>query len=443
MPNNEKTIYVYADWNPGDPVLMGRLYVMSSRGKEIFSFEYDGKWLNSGKGISAFDPDLQLYSGRQYAPAEKANFGLFSDSCPDRFGRKLMNHREALIAKKEARKPRKLLESDYLLGVFDEARMGALRFSLEENGEFLSNEKELATPPWTTLRTLENASIALEDDDNEEKEKWLNILLAPGSSLGGARPKASVMAPDGSLWIAKFPSKNDEWDCGAWEMVAHDLAAMCSLNVPEAKLERFSENGSTFLVKRFDRIGKQRLHFSSAMTLLGKTDGDDTAGYLDLVSFIKANGSAPKKDLEELFRRVTFSIAVSNSDDHLRNHGFLLGRDGWNLSPMFDVNPNIYGNTLSLNISENDNTMDFEIAEDTAHYYGLSFKDAKEIIAFTKKTVADHWRPLAEKYHIGRSNIRNMEPAFMAAEAAQKTEKATEAKKIGAQLKHKSKGLER
>ena len=145
----------------------------------------------------------------------------------------------------------------------------------------------------------------------------MKILLAPGSSLGGARPKASVMAPDGSLWIAKFPSKNDEWDSGAWEMVAHDLAMMCKLNVPEAKLERFSANGSTFLVKRFDRIGQKRIHFSSAMTLLRKNDGDSTASYLELVSFIKANGCEPKKDLEELFRRIVFSIAVSNSGDHL------------------------------------------------------------------------------------------------------------------------------
>lgn len=436
MPNNEKTIYVYANWTPGAPVLMGRLYVMNSRNKEVFSFEYDKEWLNNVKGISAFDPDLQFYAGRQYAPTEKANFGLFSDSCPDRFGRKLMNRREALIAKKEVRKPRNLLESDYLLGVYDDARMGALRFSLEENGPFLSNEKELATPPWTTLRTLENASIALEDEDNEEREKWLQILLAPGSSLGGARPKASVMAPDGSLWIAKFPSKNDEWDCGAWEMVAHDLAVMCGLNVPEAKLERFSDNGSTFLVKRFDRIGQQRIHFSSAMTLLGKTDGDDSAGYLDLVSFIKANGSTPKKDLEELFRRVIFSIAISNSDDHLRNHGFLLGENGWQISPVFDVNPNIYGNTMSLNISESDNTMDFELAKETAHYYGLSSKDANDIVISTKKTVADNWRVLAEKYHLSRSTIMNMEPAFMAAETISENE-------IGAQKKHKSKGQER
>lgn len=412
MPSNEKTIYVYANWDSGNPVLMGRLYAINSRNNEVFAFEYDNEWLNREKETMSFDPDLQFFSGRQYAPPEKVNFGLFSDSCPDRFGRKLMNRREALLAKKEGRKPRNLTESDYLLGVFDAARMGGLRFSLEENGVFLANEKELATPPWTTLRTLENASLALEDDNGKEKEKWLQILLAPGSSLGGARPKASVMAPDGSLWIAKFPSKNDEWDCGAWEMVAHDLAKLCGINVPEAKLEKFSDQGSTFLVKRFDRIGQQRIHFSSAMTLLGKIDGDNTASYLDLVSFIKANGATPGKDLEELFRRVIFSIAISNSDDHLRNHGFLLGKKGWRISPMFDVNPNIYGNAMSLNINEFDNTMDFELAKETARYYGISSKDASSIISSTQKTVANNWKRLAGKYGLSQSMINSMEPAF-------------------------------
>lgn len=416
MPNNEKLIYVYANWKPGTSVLMGRLFAVNSRGKEIFSFEYDSDWLSGTKGISAFDPDLLFFGGRQYLSAEKVNFGIFSDSCPDRFGRKLMNRRETLLAKKEARKPRALMESDYLLGVFDDARMGALRFSLEPDGEFLSNDKDLATPPWTTLRTLENASIALEDEDNEDREKWLNILLAPGSSLGGARPKASVMAPDNSLWIAKFPSKNDDWDMGAWEMVVHDLAIICGLKVPEAKLQQFSDNGSTFLVKRFDRNGSQRIHYSSAMTLLGKTDGDDTAGYLDLVSFIKANGSRPNNDLEELYRRVVFNIAVSNSDDHLRNHGFLLGKDGWELSPLFDVNPNIYGNNLSLNINELESTMDFELVKETAPYYGVTSKEAIEIINFTKKNVAENWREIAKKYKISRSKISDMEPAFSLSE---------------------------
>lgn len=413
VTNNEKTIYVYANWNPGRPVLMGRLFAMSLRGKEVFSFEYENRWLEETKDAFAFDPDLRFYRGRQYISSKKPNFGVFSDSCPDRFGRTLMNRRETMIAKEEGRKPRDLKESDYLLGVFDDARMGALRFSLVEDGEFLSSEKDMAIPPWTRLRTLEYASLALEDEDNEARDKWLEILLAPGSSLGGARPKASVMARDESLWIAKFPSKWDEWDSGAWEMVTHELAKMCGLNVPEAKLERFSDTGSTFLVKRFDRHEGKRIHFSSALTLLGKTDGDDNSGYLDLVSFIKANSISPKEDLEELFGRIVLNISVSNSDDHLRNHGFLLERNGWRLSPLYDVNPNIYGDTLSLNINEYDNSMDFNLAIQTASYYGLSKKKAKEIVLQTQRVVLDNWRRVAHGYRLSSSAIEHMAPAFV------------------------------
>ena len=188
------------------------------------------------------------------------------------------------------------------------------------------------------------------------EEKWLKQLIAPGSSLGGARPKASVLAPDDSLWIAKFPSKYDEINVGAWEMVVHDLAKLCNLDVPEAKLEKFSKIGSTFLVKRFDRENDRRIHFASAMTLLGKKDGAGAAdglGYLDIASIIRQNSINPKKDLRELWRRIVFNMAVSNTDDHLRNHGFLLKKDGWILSPLFDVNPNIYGDALALNVDEN------------------------------------------------------------------------------------------
>ena len=191
--------------------------------------------------------------------------------------------------------------------------MGGLRFKTDPEGEFLSNDREFATPPWTSLRELEQASIAFENDESGLDEKWLKQLLAPGSSLGGARPKASVMAPDGSLWIAKFPSRHDDFNSGAWEMVVHDLAIMCGLNVPEAKVEKFSKLGTTFLVKRFDRMESQRIHFSSAMTMLGKQDGanaTDESSYLEIVSFLKANGVTPKKDIQELWKRIAFSMAV-------------------------------------------------------------------------------------------------------------------------------------
>ena len=414
MSANEKTIYVYADWMGNSPVLMGVLFVRMSRGKELLSFEYNKDWLRTADGGVILDPDLQLYEGPQYVPHDKPLFGIFSDSCPDRWGRLLMKRKEAILARHDKRKPRALAESDYLLGVYDETRLGALRFSLEEGGSFLSSDKDLAAPPWTTLRALESASLAFESDDSGQEEKWIRQLLAPGSSLGGARPKASVQAPDRSLWIAKFPSKHDGWNSGVWEIITHDLAVKCGLNTPAAKLETFSDTGSTFLIKRFDREKGRRLHFSSAMALLGKTDGVGAEGvsYLDIATFIKSNGASPKEDLRELWKRIVFNMAVSNTDDHLRNHGFILTKYGWTLSPMYDVNPNIYGDSLSLNVSTDDNTIDFELALETARYYDVGMEDAKNIVADIQKIVFENWQTLAVNYGLSRSEISRMEPAF-------------------------------
>ncbi|MBP3280421.1 MAG: HipA domain-containing protein, partial [Butyrivibrio sp.] len=237
----------------------------------------------------------------------------------------------------------------------------------------------------------------------------------PGSSLGGARPKATVVAPDGSLWIAKFPSKHDDIDSGAWEMVVHELALKCGLNVPEAKTEKFSKLGTTFLVKRFDRDGDRRIHFSSAMTLLGKKDGQDASegsSYLEMVSFIKANGSQPMRDMKELWKRIVFSIAVSNTDDHFRNHGFILTKSGWALSPMYDVNPDIYGEYLSLNIDEYQSDLSYELAISVAQYYGISQKEAKELVKGISEVVRDNWQSLAQKQKIGRPEIERMKGVF-------------------------------
>jgi len=414
MGTDNKTIYVYSDWSNHKPGLMGKLYANDIRGKELFSFEYEKEWIRSIGSSCVFDPDLFLLEGRQYPPAGKPLFGVFTDSCPDRWGRLLMNRKEAILAKREGRKPQTLKESDYLLGVSDETRMGALRFSLAEDGPFLSADENLPVPPWTTLRILESASLAFENNENGQEEKWLNQLLAPGSSLGGARPKASVRAADGSLWIAKFPSRHDEWNSGTWEIVVHDLAVKCGLDAPDAKMETFSDNGGTFIVKRFDRSGDRRIHFSSAMTLLGKTDGDDAEGasYLDLASFIKSNGASPKQDLSELWKRIVFSMAVSNTDDHLRNHGFLLTGRGWTLSPMYDVNPSIYGDALSLNVNNVDNAIRFDLALETAEYYGINMHDAKNVVADIKKTVKENWREFAANYALSRNAIERMEPAF-------------------------------
>lgn len=411
--NKEKTIYVFADFLPFHNELIGTIYLSQIRGKEFYSFEYDHNWLQNQNMV--LDPDLQLYSGRQFITDEKIIFGVFADSCPDRWGRRLMNRREELRARERQEKPKKLLESDYLLGVYDESRMGALRFKTDLDGDFLSNDEEFATPPWTSLRELEQASLAFEADSNPLDTKWLKQLLAPGSSLGGARPKASVLAPDGSLWIAKFPSKHDDFNSGAWEMVVHDLAILCKLNVPEAKAENFSKLGTTFLVKRFDRIDDQRIHFSSAMTMLGKSDGAsaaDGSSYLEIASFLKANGGTPKKDLIELWKRIVFSMAVSNTDDHFRNHGFLLTNNGWELSPLYDVNPDIYGEYLSLNVNKNESSIDFDLALRSARYYGVNESEASAFISTIKNTVKNNWESLAKKYRISRNEIIRMAPAF-------------------------------
>ena len=256
----------------------------------------------------------------------KATLNHFADSSPDRWGRLRMTRRERILAQQEGRKPRKLLDSDFLMGVYDETRMGAIRFKLDKDGPFLSDDSEPPTPPWTSLRTLEEASRQFENDESGFEQKWINQLIKPGSSLGGARPKATVLDTKGNLWIAKFPSKHDDVNAGAWEKVTHDLARLCGLDVPESMLIDFSKYGSIFLVRRFDRNGAARVHFASAMTMLGKTDGAsaaDGSSYLKLVSFIKANGAAPKRDLRELWKRIVFNMAVSNTDDHMRNHGFI------------------------------------------------------------------------------------------------------------------------
>lgn len=416
MAINQKTIFVYDDFSTGHPVLMGSLYVNVIKGGESYSFEYDKGWLKKTALTLTLDPELMPYSGRQY-PTGKNIFGLFADASPDRWGRVLMNKRERILAEKEGRKPSKLYDSDYLLGVYDETRMGGIRFKVNPEGPFLSDDKETAAPPWATLRTLEEASRNFENDETGLTEKWLNQLIKPGSSLGGARPKATVVDTKDQLWIAKFPSKNDENDTGAWEIVAHDLAALCGLNVPEAKLEKFSPLGSTFLIKRFDRLGSKRVHFASAMTLLGKKDGAsaaDGSSYLDIAAFIKSYGAQPKKDLIELWKRIVFNMAVTNTDDHLRNHAFILTDKGWILSPLYDVNPVPYGDELSLNVDEDDNSISIDLAVQTAVKFGISKSDAEAVAEDILQIVRDNWERTAARYALIRRQIEEMRPAFNA-----------------------------
>ena len=416
MVPKEKTIFVYDDFSMQNPTLMGILYVNSLKGEESYSFEYDREWLKKTELKITLDPELMPYTGRQY-PFGKAIFGLFSDSSPDRWGRVLMNKRERILAEKEGRKPSKLYDSDYLLGVYDETRLGGIRFKSEPVGVFLSDDKETAVPPWASLRTLEEASRNFENDDTALSEKWLNQLIRPGSSLGGARPKATVIDPKEQLWIAKFPSKNDENDTGAWEMVTHDLAELCGLHVPEAKLEKFSNLGSTYLVKRFDRILNKRVHFASAMTLLGKTDGASAAdgtSYLDIAAFMKSYGAQPRQDLVELWKRIVFNMAVSNTDDHLRNHAFIFTENGWRLSPLYDVNPVPYGDELSLNVDEEDNSINIDLAIQTATRFGISETDAKTYAKDILTLVKENWEKRATAYGVSRRLIEEMRPAFSA-----------------------------
>ena len=373
--NLPKQIEVWADWFADQqPQQIGTLQAFVTRGKETFAFEYAASWLG-GPNPFQLDPKLQLFKGAQFAPNTTPNFGIFLDSSPDRWGRTLLQRREAILAKQTKRPVQTLMESDYLLGVYDGHRMGGLRFKYCD-GPFLDDQKDNATPPWTSLRELEQASLHLESKNAEADanfSKWLKLLIAPGSSLGGARPKASIVDAKQNLWIAKFPSQDDEKDVGAWEAVAQALAKKCSITTPEVRLEKFSKRHHTFLSKRFDRVTLQkRIHFASAMTLLERNDGDDAAQgacYLEIVDYIIQNGSQVNQDLEELWRRIVFFIAITNGDDHLRNHGFLLKPQGWSLAPAYDINPNEFAAGLSLNISETSNDLDFALAMEVAPFF--------------------------------------------------------------------------
>jgi serine/threonine-protein kinase HipA len=416
--SNNKDIYVYAHWTGmKEPVLMGVLKAEFTRGKEIFSFSYSENWLKS-RYSQILDPELQLYSGSQFAKDEKQNFGVFLDSTPDRWGRVLMKRREAAMARSETRPEKTLRESDYLLGVFDGHRMGAIRFKEDPDGPFLNDNKTLASPQWTSIRELEHISLRLEDDnaiDDPEYMTWLNMLINPGSSLGGARPKASVVDDKKNLWIAKFPSKSDIKDIGGWEMVTNELAQNAGLNVAVSKIQKFSSKYYTFLTKRFDRTNTgDRIHYASAMTMLGHVDGNnyqDGVSYLEIVDFLTKYGANIESDLTELWQRIVFNVFVSNTDDHLRNHGFILTDKGWILSPAFDINPNEDGTGLSLNISLDDNSLDLGLTLEIANYFRLTNENALKIIEDIKKSVT-YWRSVAIKYQLPKSEQELMAKVF-------------------------------
>ena len=403
---------VYADWQPlPKPMLMGVLSSQTIRQKEHFSFEYDPQWLKSSYAQS-IDPDLALYSGMQHAK-QFNNFGVFLDSCPDRWGRLLLNRRAALKAKEIQERTRKLGEMDYLLGVHDLHRMGGLRFKQDAQGSFLDNDPSHSAPPIAALDELQRAALHMEADEDSPKvtNEWLRLLLAPGSSLGGARPKASVVDTQGDLWIAKFPSRFDEIDVAAWEFVVYQLALKAGVTMPPSQLIKVSGRHRTFLSKRFDRLQKNRLHFSSAMTQLGYRDGEDQASYLELAELLTQQGASTQDDLAQLWRRIVFSIAVSNADDHLRNHGFLLSPEGWRLSPAYDLNPVPTAESLHLNISDTDGTLNFNLAMDVIDFFQLRKTEAEKIRNHVVASVTD-WPAVAKSVGISRAEQQRMAPAF-------------------------------
>jgi serine/threonine-protein kinase HipA len=394
---------------------MGTLHCQRSGKGELFSFNYDRAWIARAEAF-AFDPDLSLDEGHQYPSADRSNFGIFTDSSPDRWGRVLMQRRENARARHEDRPPRTLTEWDFLLGVHDETRLGALRFKLP-NGPFVDSDTRFAAPPLTSLRDLQAASLQFErhmdDEDHPDYEKWITQLIAPGSSLGGARPKASVRDERGALCMAKFPSRQDTRDAGAWELVASALAAKAGIRVPDAKALRFPESAyTTFLVKRFDRTAEgRRLAFVSAMTLTQRKDGEAGASYLELVELLQSRGGNTAQDCEQLFRRVLFNIRIHNTDDHLRNHGFFIDEQGIQLSPAYDINPSINRNELSLAIDETETACDVSVAMNAYKNYGISTARANEALQAVDAAVSG-WRKEADRFRIPKAAQALMAEAF-------------------------------
>ena len=406
-------VYVFADWEEFElPVLVGTLRSSVARQKENFSFNYDTDWMQS-PCAQKVDPDLVLYPGEQYSEDDKI-FRVFLDSCPDRWGRLLMKRREAIVARREKRRPQVLSEVDCLLGVHDLYRPGALRFKRERDGPFLDNDEKLGIPPLSSLKRLAHAARQVEenaDNDDPEYWKWLYMLMAPGSSLGGARPKASIVDDNGHLCIAKFPSRYDVYDVGAWEYVAYMLALDAGIEMSECRIEQYGSHHHTFLTKRFDRTAESRLHFTSAMTQLGYYDGDYEASYLEIAQFLTEHGANTKQDLAQLWRRIVFYIAISNTDDHLRNHGFIYHDGGWLLSPAYDINPVSPANGLHLNITDNDNSLDYDLAMEVIDFFQLGIAQAREIKENVLTSVAC-WQAVASSIGISKGEQRQMEAAF-------------------------------
>lgn len=407
-------ILVYAHWeNMAAPRCIGALSAQQSKGRKAFSFSYDKDWIASQAQL-LLDPDIIWYGGQQY-PNGKDNFGLFFDSMPDAWGRTLMKRRAAINARDQGKPMAVLYDIDYLLGVHDISRMGALRFKKESESDFLDNDPIAPTPPWASIRELQHGAAIIESNkDTEEVRKWLTMLMAPGSSLGGTRPKANIVDEKGHLWIAKFPSANDTIDKGAWEYLAYLLAVNSGIKMAECRMEKVAGKYHTFFTKRFDRNKTERIHFASAMTMTGKNEElirDEIPSYLDIVEFIQFSGVHVTDDLHQLWRRIVFNILISNTNDHLRNHGFILTEEGWRLSAAFDINASIDKDGLALNIDMDSNALDLELAKEAGAYFRLSEKEMKVIIDEVQSSIAN-WKTLASEIGIPRSEQMLMSRAF-------------------------------
>ncbi|PJB20141.1 MAG: toxin HipA [Flavobacteriaceae bacterium CG_4_9_14_3_um_filter_33_16] len=414
MATGKLDIYVYAHWKGmQEPQLIGTLSALYAKGKKAFSFEYDKTWIQS-KSQMLLDPDIQFYGGPQY-PNNKENFGVFLDSMPDTWGRTLMKRREAQQAHEKGERAKTLYEIDYLLGVYDESRMGALRFKTDINGPFLDDNNQTPTPPWSSIHELQEAAKNFEnDEENNETKKWLAILMAPGSSLGGARPKANILDENKDLWIAKFPSKNDTIDKAAWEYLAYQLAIKAGIHMAPSKIEKITGHFNTFFTKRFDREDGKRVHFASAMTMTGNNEDtirDHQASYLELAEFIQNHGAMIYENLEQLWRRIVFNIAISNTDDHLRNHGFILTSLGWVLSPAYDLNPSIDKDGLALNIDTDNNALDYDLAKNVGAFFRLTEVQMDSILTEVKMAVSS-WDKEADKIGITKKEQSIMSKAF-------------------------------
>ena len=398
------------DSSLGEMTLVGQLTRDESKAGEVVRFDYSQGWLDDVGSIASFalDHELALAAGAHYAHTGADQLaGIFLDCSPDRWGKMLMDRREAIEAREEKRKIRTLRSWDYLVGVNDESRMGALRLYDAANKKYV-DLRSLSAPPITELRALEEAAGMLELGKDEEVDKWLRQLITPGASLGGGRPKASFRDTDGSLWLAKFPSSEDRRDVGLWEYLTYQLSVDAGIDMPAAQVLRLSSRGHTFAVQRFDRTLTSRRLYASAMTRLARKESDGSS-YLDIVGAIENEGSNTQINLQliQLFRRALFNIIIGNRDDHLRNHGFLREGNGWMLSPAFDVNPNPDKGEHVLTIDGNDASPDSSLLMATAEFYRLAPKAANQV-ALEVRSAVRGWEIRAKKIGLRNSEINLM-----------------------------------